>query len=142
MSESNLCVIHFDEEGNDARLANISDVSFPKFLDCRSTWQNLDGIQREVAKKSFEFISADAALNDDTDFSSFSYHRGCYSRFTNATDIKRAKVRCQKKCIAGDHSSCQHALPEDTLHEEDTPPVKKVLRSMETTDSSVKPRNP
>ena len=143
MSGSNFCVIHFDGEGKGAPLTNFSEASFHKFLNCRSAWLNLDGTQRQVAKKSIQFISADAASDEDyTDFREFSYHRGCYSRFTNATDIKRAQARCQKKCMAGDHLSCQDAVGDDTFHEDETPPVKKVLRSMATTDTSVKPRNP
>ena len=71
-------------------------MSFDKFLECRSIWLTLDGIQREVAKKSLQFISEDGRNIDAVDFEKLFYHRGCYSRFTNATDIKRAKTRCQK----------------------------------------------
>ena len=139
----NFCVIHFDGEGKGAPLTNFSEASFHKFLNCRSTWLNLDGVQRQVAKKSIEFISADSACDENhTDFREFSYHRGCYSRLTNATDIKRAQARCQKKCMAGDHSSCQDVIADGENTFDDPPPVKKVLRSMATTDTSIKPRNP
>ena len=35
---------------------------------------------------------------DCANYENYYYHRGCYSRFTNATDIKRAKTHCEKKC--------------------------------------------
>ena len=66
----------------------------------------LDGIQREVAKKSLQFVSEDVERNlNGAEYDNFSYHRGCYLWFTNATDIKQAKMQCQKNSNEGEPSS-------------------------------------
>jgi hypothetical protein len=81
-------------------------VSFDKFLECRRIWLTLNGIQREVANKSLQLIGEDVDGSiDGVDIEKFSYHRGCYSRFTNATDIKRARAHCQKEFNIGAPSS-------------------------------------
>lgn len=128
MASSNACLIHFDGESQNVPLTTFTKVSFDNFLECRSTWLTLDGIQREVAKKSLQFVSEDVERNmNGAEYDNFSYHSGCYSRFTNATDIKRAKMRCQKKSNEGEPSSGIDV--QDTLQLENPQPAKKILRS-------------
>ena len=77
MASSKSCLIHFDGEGQNVPLTTFTKVSFNKFLECRSIWLTLDGIQREVAKKSLQFICEDVERNMNcADFENFSYHRG------------------------------------------------------------------
>ena len=46
-----------------------------------------------------QFASEDVGRNMDcANYKNYYYHRGCYLRFANATDIKRAKTHCEKKC--------------------------------------------
>lgn len=141
-SSLNSCLIHFDGESKNFPLTTFSEVSFDKFLECRSIWLTLDGIQRKVAKNSLQFVSEDVESNMNyAEYENFSYHRGCYSRFTNATDIKRAKTRCQKKCNEGECSSTCTDV-QDTLELEDPQPAKKILRSSIPTCNPIRPRNP
>lgn len=142
MASSNSCLIHFNGESQNVPLTTFTKVSFDKFFECRNVWITLDGIQREVAEKSLQFVSEDVERNmDGADFESFSYHRGCYSRFTNATDIKRAKARRQKNGNEGEHSSSCVDV-QDTLDLEDPQPAKKMLRSTISTRTPIRPRNP
>ncbi len=90
-------------------------------------------------KKSLQFISEDERNIDGADFEKF-YRRGCYSRFTNATDIKRAKTRYQKKFNEGEpSSSCTDV--QDTWELEDPQPARKMLRSTTSTCTRIRPRN-
>ena len=135
------CLIHFDGESQNVPLTTFTKVSCDEFLECRSIWLTLDGIKREVAKKSLQFISEDGRNIDGANFENLLYHRGCYSRFTNATDIKRAKTRCQKKFNEGEpSSSCTDV--QDTSELEDPQPAKKMLRSTTSTCTRIRPRNP
>ena len=84
------CLIHID--GESGPLTNFTEVSFKKFLDCRAICLTLDGIQLDIAEKTTK-ITCD---NCNT-FTGPSYHRGCYSAFTNKTLIQRAEKRVCKK---------------------------------------------
>ena len=84
------CLIHID--GESGPLTNFTEVSFKKFLDCRAIWLTLDGIQRDIAEKTTKIT-----CDNCTTFTSLSYHRGCYSAFTNKTLIQRAEKRVCKK---------------------------------------------
>ncbi len=86
------CLIHFDGEGG--RLARFTEHAYQRFLECRQIWVTLDGKQREIADNT-------ACLNDtEWQNSTAGYHRGCYSKFTNKTLIKRAIIRCENARLA------------------------------------------
>ncbi|CAB4001806.1 Hypothetical predicted protein, partial [Paramuricea clavata] len=116
------CCIHF-KDGN-GPLTPFTSVSFEKFRHCHEIWIDLDGQQRQVAEKS------KGVLQDVDDKSSavgnFYYHRSCYSKFTNLTNIKRSQARCAK--IMANRSVENQ---QDTISTEPTcsPPPKKMLRS-------------
>ncbi|CAB4015222.1 Hypothetical predicted protein [Paramuricea clavata] len=116
------CCIHF-KDGN-GPLTPFTSVSFEKFRHCHEIWIDLDGQQRQVAEKS------KGVLQDADDKSSavgnFYYHRSCYSKFTNLTNIKRSQARCAK--IMANRSVENQ---QDTISTEPTcsPPPKKMLRS-------------
>ena len=116
------CCIHF-KDGNGA-LTPFTSVSFEKFRHCHELWIDLDGQQRIVAEDS------KGVLQDVDDkplaVGNFYYHRSCYSKFTNVTNIKRAQARCAK--IMANRSV---EIEKDTIITE-APPIpspKKMLRS-------------
>ena len=84
----------------------------------------LDGIQRDIAEKTTKITS-----DNCTTFTSLSYHRGCYSAFTNKTLIQRAEKRVCKKHERQAQETTANTI--DTLanvNDEATIP-KRVLRS-------------
>ena len=90
-------------------------MSFQKFLDCHSIWLTLDGEHRDVARRSLTFVGENMK-NVTTDvfdlYANFSYHRACYSTFTNNSNITRAPVRCQHK-----NTECEEADPSSSVRE-------------------------
>ena len=146
MASSDSCLIHFD--GKKGPLTSFSEVSFQKFLDCRSIWLTLDGENHDVARRSLDLVS-DNIQNVETDSiecANFSYHRACYSAFTNTISIKRARVRCHKKNKEDEGSSYVADVGEKEL--EEAQPAKKMLRSAlptfaaATTSTGIRSRNP
>ena len=57
----------------------------------------------------------------------FSYHRACYSAFTNTISIKRARVRCQNRNKEDEASSSVADVSEG--ESEEAQPENKMLRS-------------
>ena len=146
MASSGSCLIHFD--GKKGPLTSFSKVSFQKFLDCRSIWLTLHGEYHDVAHRSLDFVS-DNVQNVETDnieYANFSYHRACYSAFTNTISIKRARVRCQNRNKEDEASSSVADVSE--RESEEAQPAKKMLRSTllklgaATTSTGVGSRNP
>ena len=93
MASSDSCLIHFD--GRKGPLTTFTEVSFQKFLDCRSIWLTLDGEHRDVARRSLEFVSENVKnvnTTDSVEYGNFAHHRACYSAFTNNVHIKHAQV--------------------------------------------------
>ncbi|XP_028419097.1 uncharacterized protein LOC114544759 [Dendronephthya gigantea] len=146
MASSDSCLIHFD--GKKGPLTTFSDVSFQKFLDCRSIWLTLDGEHRDVARRSLDLVSENVknVKTDGIEYANFSYHRACYSALTNNVHIKRAQVRCQdekKERKAVELSSSVGEI--DETEPEEVQPAKKMLRSnlgSASTSSAVRSRNP
>ena len=105
MASSDSCLIHFD--GKKGPLTSFSAVSYQKYLDCRKIWLTLDGEERNVAQRSLQFVSESmkSSAVESFDYANFSYHRGCYSAFTNSKMIKRAQVRCENIDKEGEPSS-------------------------------------
>ena len=84
------CLIHID--GESGPLTNFTEASFKNFLDCCAIWLTFDSIQHDIAEKTSKIT-----CDNFTTFTSLSYHRGCYSAFTNKTLIQRAEKRVCKK---------------------------------------------
>ncbi len=105
MASSDSCLIHFD--GKKGPLTSFSVVSYQKYLDRRKIWLTLDGEERNVAQRSLQFVSEsmESSAVESFDYANFSYHRGCYSAFTNSKMIKRAQVRCENIDKEGEPSS-------------------------------------
>ena len=55
---------------------------------------DLDGQQRQVAQKSKSVLQD--VNNKSSAVHNFYYHRSCYSKFTNVTNIKCSQARCAK----------------------------------------------
>jgi hypothetical protein len=146
MASSDSCLIHFD--GKKGPLTSFSAVSYQKCLDCRRIWLTLDGEEHSVAQRIFQFVS-DSMENstvESIEYANSSYHRGCYSAFTNSRMIKRAQVRCQNMEKEGVPSSSGIDIIDEETESDETPPVKKMLRSTATlssrTGAEAKSRNP
>jgi hypothetical protein len=75
---------------------------------------------------------------------SLTIDRGCYSVFTNSRMIKRAQVRCQNMDKEGVPSSSGIDIIDQETESDETPPVKKMLRSTlsSRTSAAAKSRNP
>ena len=113
------CCIHF-KEGN-GTLTPFSSVSFEKFRQCHELWANLDGQQRQIVEETSGILNNVA--NKSSVVSDFFYHRTCYSKFTNTTNIKRSQARCAK--------IMENRTEDRVIQEQDncTQPPKKMLRS-------------
>ena len=124
MASSDSCLIHFD--GKKGPLTSFSAVSYQKCLDCR-IWLTLDGEERNVAQRSLQFVSdsMESSTVESIEYANFSYHRGCYSAFTNSRMIKRAQVRCQNMDKEGLPSSSGIDIIDEETESDETPPVKK-----------------
>lgn len=126
------CCIHF-KDGN-GPLTQCSSISFEKVCSCCELWINLDRQQRLVAEKLKVLL--DKVKDDSFAIGSFCYHRSCYSKFTNKTDLKRSQARCAKimenRSMESEEDMNDKDLPSD-------PPPKKMLRSsMPSTSTSSK----
>ena len=95
MASSDSCLIHFDE--NKGPLTSFSSFLYQTFSVCRRIWLTLDREERNFSQRSFQFLSGskESSTVESIEQANFSYHRGCYSAFTNSSMIKRAQVRCQ-----------------------------------------------
>ena len=119
------CRIHF-QDGN-GPLTSFTNVSFEKFRQCHELWINLDGQQRQVAEKSKSVIQD---VNDKSSaVHNFYYHKSCYSKFTNVTNIKRSQARCAKVMANRSVENQQ-----DTIITE--PPKKMLKSSMPSTSTT------
>ena len=94
MASPPCCFIHF--EGEYGPLTRFSSVSYQKFKKCHEQWINLDGQQRLVAEKTLGVLQVIEKGQENTDVNDLYYHRACYSKFTNLTNIKRSQARCTK----------------------------------------------
>ena len=147
MASSSSCLIHFD--GKKGPLTSFSTVSFQKFWDCRSIWLTLDGEYHDVAHRSLDFVSNNVqnVETDNTEYGNFSYHRACYSAFTNTISIKHARVRCQNRNNE-DKASSSSVADVSERESEEAQLAKKMLRSTlsklgaATTSTRVGSRNP
>ena len=111
------CCIHFQDRNGP--LTSFTNVSFEKFRQCHELWIDLDGQQRQVAEKSKSIIQD---VNDKSSaVNNFYYHRSCYSKFTNVTNINRSQARCAKVMA--------NRLVENQQDTIITEPPKKMLRS-------------
>ena len=115
-------------------------------MDCCSIWLTLDG-KNHIARRSLDLVS-DNIQNVETgsiECANFSYHRACYSAFTNTISIKHARLRCQKKNKEDKGSSSVADVGEKELEAQ---PAKKMLRSTlptfaaATTSTGIRSRNP
>ena len=86
MASPPCCLIHSDS----------SSVSYHKFKKWHEQWINLDGQQRRVAEKTLGVLQVIEKGQEDRDVNDLYYHRACYSKFTNLTNIKRSQARCAK----------------------------------------------
>ena len=87
----------------------------------------MDGQQRQVAEKSKSVIQD---VNDKSSaVHNFYYHRSCYSKFTNVTNIKRSQARCAKVMANRSVKNQQ-----DTIITE--PPKKMLKSSMPSTSTT------
>ena len=118
--------------GKKAHLQVLVWFRIKKCLDCRRIWLTLDGEERNVAQRSLQFVSDSMVGNSTVENidANFSYHRGClYSPFTNSSMINRAQERCQNMDKEGVPSSSDIDIIDEETESEETPPVKKMLRS-------------
>ena len=116
------CLIHIG--GESGPLNNFTEVSFKKFLDCRAIWLTPDGIQRDIAEKTTKIT-----CDNCTTFTSLSYHRGCYSAFTNKTLIQQAEKRvCKKHEYQAQETTADTIETLASVNDEATIP-KRALRS-------------
>lgn len=98
-----LCIIHdskFTERNTIPDIKCFTSVTLSKFLECRKLWIHLQGDQKCVAEKSFDYISeADEdrfVREGNLDFITTrddisGYHSECYRKFTDKTKIERAQ---------------------------------------------------
>ena len=101
------CLIHFD--GDTGQLARFTEHAYKKVLECSEIWRELDGEQRKIAEQA-TFLEYEEVKN-----SKAGYHRGCYSKFTNKTFIKRAITRREKAKL----QLAENDVPLDDLTSED-----------------------
>ena len=119
------CFIHCEDCSGP--LSPFSEVSYKIFLECRKQWLQLDGRQRDAALKTTSIISLED--EDAYDYEQLSFHRKCYSTFTNKTLLNRAEIRIKKAeaaskaerllATSSDESSNGHGsvpLPKKVLH--------------------------
>ena len=87
------CKIHFQNIDQNAKITKFSDVSLQKVIDFADEWIKLDGEQKCVSE-SFKTIVNSVEANTLVDNVGLGYHRDCYQRFTNKTNLNRAITRC------------------------------------------------
>ena len=129
------CCIHFKEGGGP--LIPFSSLSFEKFRNCNDLWINLDGQQRQIAEKSKSVLQE--VDNKSSAVSSFYYHRNCYSKFTNVTNINRSQVRCAKMMA---NRTQEYQTNTGLTEPETTPTPPKMLRSSMASSGTSKTSKP
>ena len=108
---SSRCLIHFEGEGGP--LSHFTEVSFTKFINLRTQWLTLDGLQRQVAEETIQTVPEDCPT---ADCDKFFYHRGCYSKFTNISLLDNAIKRCSRGVTATNTTATnEDELPRKTL---------------------------
>ena len=114
VASTSSCLIHFkDEKGP---LTSFTETSFTKVLTSHELWLTLDGEHKEIAEKTVHVLQNVQSLYCPSYLiKDMYYHRACYSKFTNVTLIKRAKLRSAREQEMTETATTNDEEKKDTL---------------------------
>ena len=115
------CLLHVSGV-DDSNVIPFTEKSWNKTKACASEWRNLDGHDGDLARSREEEF-----WDSQQPPASHGYHRNCYARFTNITNVARAKKRLEKR--ANEAAS----VADDPGLDVDQPPKRR--RSQRAADS-------
>lgn len=114
------CLLHVGRPV-DENIVQFSEKSLIKVKECMLEWEKLDGDDAALARRYAEDPTSFLHVVEQSPefFANYGYHRSCYSRFTNKTNLLRAKKRQENR---------EQSLKEDPALFQAPPPSPKRTR--------------